>query len=495
MKRNHQSRRRSERGIALLIAIFVLLLISVVAIALLVSSGTETALGANYRSSSTVYYAALAGLEEARGRLLPKNPNSLVPAYIPAGATVPVGQVVYLINRSLGEAVAPADSTNPYYDKEYYQEFGVQASSTTWTSTSSVWDSGSQPIPGPFYKWVRINAATEQSIRTDVDNDGTPDPGPPLFYDIAHLDMNGNPWPSLITTLPPATATQALEITALAALPNGAKKMLQYLVAPVSANLTFPAAVTMAGNNVQFGVPNSSSFKIDGTDQAVAGVCTPSGSPPAVTAVGYTNTSDASQSNIKSAIPSGNDGNYIGPGGTASNPSVNSIGAVLLSNLQNVGQLDSLVQTITQNADIVINGPATQSNLPSAMSATNPMTIVVNGDLTLNAWHATGYGLLLVTGTFTYDPDASWDGVVLLIGSGVLYTHQGGVGTINGALFMATTVDSLGNPLPNSAPLGSPYFHFTNGAGGYGVNYSSCAVQWAQAPMTYKILSFHDIPQ
>ena len=74
---DRKTRRSSENGIALLIAIFVLLLISVVAIALLVSSGTETALGANYRSSSTVYYAAIAGLEEARGRLLPKNPNYL----------------------------------------------------------------------------------------------------------------------------------------------------------------------------------------------------------------------------------------------------------------------------------------------------------------------------------------------------------------------------------------------------------------------------------
>lgn len=493
MKRNRQSRRRSERGIALLIAIFVLMLISVVSIALLVSSGTETSLGANYRSSSTVYYAALAGLEEARGRLLPKNPNYFGASVIPS--TLPVGNTVYVINRSVGETILPWDQSNPYYDKEYKTEFGVEASSTTYTGPKSVWDNNAQGVPGPFYKWVRINPATELSMHMDVDNDGTTDAGPPLFYDISHVDFNGNPWPSLITTPPPPSAAQALEITALASLPNGTKKMLQYVVAPISPNMTFPAAVTMAGNNVQFGVPNSSSFKIDGTDQGVAGVCAPGGTPPPVTAVGYTNNGDSSQSNIKSAIPSGDDGNYIGPGGTASNPSVNFIGSVLPSNLQNVGQLDSLVQTITQNADIVINGPATQSSLPSAMSPTNPMTIVVNGDLTLSGWHATGYGLLLVTGTFTYDPDAYWDGVVLLIGKGVLYTYQGGVGTINGALFMATTVDSLGNPLPSSGALGSPWFHFKNSAGGLGVNYSSCAVQWAQSPMTYKVLSFHDIPQ
>src|SRR5580692_10002908 len=68
--------RQREAGVALLIAIFVLLLISVVAIALIVSSGTESAMAGNYRTATGVYYAALAGLEEGRGRLLSKNSNS-----------------------------------------------------------------------------------------------------------------------------------------------------------------------------------------------------------------------------------------------------------------------------------------------------------------------------------------------------------------------------------------------------------------------------------
>src|SRR5580698_5672084 len=117
MKKVPKMRRRSEDGIALLIAIFVLLLISVVAIALLVSSGTETALGSNYRASSTVYYAALAGLEEARGRLLPKNPSYFGLSVIPPA--LPVGQAVYVINALQGETVAPWDSSNVYYDNEY----------------------------------------------------------------------------------------------------------------------------------------------------------------------------------------------------------------------------------------------------------------------------------------------------------------------------------------------------------------------------------------
>src|SRR5437867_12777968 len=95
--------RKSEEGIALLISIFVLLLISVVGIALIVSSGTESALAGNYRSSTGVYYAALAGLEETRGRLLAKNPNSFLktaPASFlpPPGTQWDMGYVRYVLN-------------------------------------------------------------------------------------------------------------------------------------------------------------------------------------------------------------------------------------------------------------------------------------------------------------------------------------------------------------------------------------------------------------
>src|SRR5436309_15674299 len=80
--------RKSEEGIALLISIFVLLLISVVAIALIVSSGTESALAGNYRSSTGVYNAAIAGLEEVRARLRPNSPilfKNTHAAFLPDG--------------------------------------------------------------------------------------------------------------------------------------------------------------------------------------------------------------------------------------------------------------------------------------------------------------------------------------------------------------------------------------------------------------------------
>src|SRR5215475_62388 len=122
MRCKHQSGRDTgERGVALLIAIFALLLVSVVAIALIVSSGTDSALAGNFRSSANAYYASLAGLEEARGRLrlAPSDPN-----FIPLPASpLPITQVVYITNPAGGEVVAPEATGNPstYPDLQYKQ--------------------------------------------------------------------------------------------------------------------------------------------------------------------------------------------------------------------------------------------------------------------------------------------------------------------------------------------------------------------------------------
>jgi Tfp pilus assembly protein PilX len=47
--------RRSEAGVALLIAMFAVLLVSLAAISLILSAGTESALAGNYRSSASAY--------------------------------------------------------------------------------------------------------------------------------------------------------------------------------------------------------------------------------------------------------------------------------------------------------------------------------------------------------------------------------------------------------------------------------------------------------
>lgn len=514
-----KTRGTNESGVALLIAIFVLLLISVVAIALLISSGTETTLGANYRSSSTVYYGALAGLEEARGRLLPKNPDYFTLAVVPT--PFPLGQPVYMMNQLPGETVAPWDSGNPYYDKEYAAEFGTQASAVPYQPVYSTWNNNAKGIPGPAYKWVRITAATEQSLNLDVDsNHHALDATTPIYYDPTQVDSHGNPAPSLVVGSRPSPAVQVLQITALAALPNGSQKLLQYVVAPAGQNnLSFPAALTLDGPNLGGGppywLPNSTSFWVKGDDQefyASAGACAAGANPSAapVRAVGVID--PGSVTYVKGLISGWHE--YTGLGDIPSQPNVFNVSnppapaptnPTLAGNLAtvSVSALNSLVSNISQSADLTLNGMVTpvhqndtHSVMPEGMSAANPMTVVVNGDFDTTGWTGAGYGILVVTGTFTYDVSSSWNGIVLVIGKGVFFSPQsgGGPGQINGAILLATTLDSHYDPL---ASLGTPNVNFNNGegAGSVGVYYSSCWIQYVQSPSKYQILSFHEIPQ
>jgi hypothetical protein len=473
------------------------MLISVVATALVLMAGTESAIKGNYKSAMHAFYDAKAGLEEGRGRLWAGSPSPIASCVFPApGKMMPVKQVCYIVNKSSNEVVNPLDlsANNPYADTEYWQEWGIKVTDASVqvqqpfiTSTSVIPKAGvgGTDIAGPLYKWVRITPRTEFSGNIDVDGNHTPntlDNLNPLFYDgTQQLLSNGNPL---------AGAGQVLTVTALAVTPYGSRRMVQYTVAPdpafAAAFPTFPSALTLDGTGVQFkgssggnqGSGNGN-FQINGNDSDASG--TPTGIP----AIGYTNSNDGPGIST-AAVPSNN---YLSP----QNPPV---GVVTLSPmLQTPSGLDSLVQSITQNADSVLNPPsgtaADQTSLPSAMSAQNPMIVVVNGDFNLHG-HGTGYGLLLVTGTLDYDPDASWNGVILVIGRGIFTSSKLGVGVINGAVFVAQTRDSTGNLLSDPSLMHSS---FTQTGGGNGIHYSSNSVKAVQALMTYQVLSFREIDQ
>ena len=476
-------RRGHEAGVVLLIAIFVLMLVSIVAIALILSAGTETALTANYRSSATAYYAAVAGLEEARGRLQLDNPdyfNKSQPTFIPAaGAALPLGQVRYIVNPAAGEPmIHPTNAGDPYYDSEYAGEFGSAPVAGNVKEIPSISGNNLAGIPGPLYKWVRINAVTEKSLKLDVNNDGVLDPSnTPLYYDSAHIDSHGVARKSLIVPvgLPPGTAVQALEITSLAVLPNGSQKILQYVVAGKSLNLQFPSALTFVGNGIQFIPNNSPFFVVDGNDQFDAGTCVAGAT--SVAAVGYTSGSDGTP--IQTAMSgTGHPDHYRGLG----SPTLNHLrvdgtpppNPKLQPNMQTASGLDALMQTIRDSADL--------TSLPASMLPSSPKIIFINGDLDMTGWTGPGYGLLAVTGHLTYDGSVRWRGIILVVGQGTFTLGNSGPGEIDGALLVAQ--------LPT---LGVATTDFTQGSNG--VFYSNCWIQAVQPAASNKVLSFREIPQ
>jgi hypothetical protein len=509
---NTLSRKRQEAGVALLISIFILLLVSGVALALVANSGSESSLAGNFRSSATAYDAGSAGLEEARGRLLPGSANyfnTTVPGFIPVGAPLAIGQVRYILNPvNAADVVAPATAGSTYADTEYQQEWGTPVTGAVVQTINSVWaNSAVAGMPGPMYKWVRITPATEQSLNIDVNSDGIKNAVTPLYYDPAHIDAGGTPRASLIVSaLPPSTARQVFEVTSLAVLPNGSKKIEQYVVTPITYNLNFPSALTLPASNVTFTGAHSNPYNVNGQDGsgtpsvAVPGcVANPATSLPAIgttDAPGLTTNKQA----IVSGIP--RPGNYTG-GGLAT-PSVADV--TPNAALDTPAALDQLVQTISQNADAVLGTPPppgstnplpsyTASNLPSSMlvsgSSCTSDTVVVNGNFDLGP--NTGCGLLVVTGNFTYAGNSGWNGVILVIGNGTatFQGNGGGNGQFDGAIFVAATEDSTYHQLPALGPVNFDI----SGGGGNGIYYNSCWVNKVNQAQTLKALAFHEIAQ
>jgi hypothetical protein len=102
-----------------------------------------------------------------------------------------------------------------------------------------------------------------------------------------------------------------------------------------------------------------------------------------------------------------------------------------------------------------------------------------------------------VTGTLTYDPDASWYGMVLVIGKGRVVGSHMGSGQFVGGMFVSQIYDSSGNlyggpGLPDAQDLS---IEFDPNMGGAGIFYSSCWIKAAQPTGTYQMLSFHEISQ
>ena len=500
MKNTRKHRKNSsEAGVALLVALIALLLITGVALAMIVASGSEGALNGNYRSSSSSYYAALAGIEEGRGRLLPTSANTIVGVgNIPLwGNTMTVTQVQYIMNpnAAAGEAVGTILATYP--DNEYDAEFGAGklAAASKGANIQSRAASNAANIPGPMFKWVRINPVTEFSLNMDVDNSG----GALDQANVLYYETSNNP-PSLTKTVS-STTNQVLEVTSLAVLPNGSQKLVQYLVAPQLYNLQFPSALTLAGSVGNFVGASSNPYHMDGVDG--------SGNPPAVpgcvnnaapvNAIGVSAVGDIAV--VDAGIPANRLSHYTGKT-AAPDVAVTPLNPTLSS----TASVDQLVTDIRNNADLVVPNPPNPQNFNNsgtiynfgqngpgytwpAMSANNPKTIYVDGSFDLGP--NTGYGLLVVTGNFHYHGNSGWKGIILVIGDGTTTFdgNGGGNGEFDGAIFVATTRDVNGNQLANFGTVN----YDISGGGGNGVYFNSCWIKQVQQPPTYKVLSFREI--
>ena len=473
----------SERGVALVIALLALLLISAILMGMILASNSETNISSNFRDEQTAFFAARAGIEEVRDRLRSSaNPTLTTNAYFtPATTPLPgaVGGVLYVINPANGETVAPWNSLNKYYDDELIKELGTPPIGSWFINPAPSSAGNSYAATPPLaWKWVRVmikpnksDTGTTRVTSVDGQQNGF------------RVCFNGtNEHTTAATSCPDKPV---YELTALAMTPSGSRRMIQYEISQ-SALPPIPGAVVFDGPTPDFGTnPHSAAFDVTGTDTHTG----PSGGAgcPAATnepALGGYNAAAAASLTTQTNRPASFTGSPAGIADVSSQ----------LGQLSTVDGLNSLVNSVTTMAGSNVYGPSPLPSPSTLNAGTNaaPVINVVNGDYTLPG---SGSGILLVTGTLTMNGNPSFNGLILVIGKGNVVKNGGGNGTLDGALLVANLYSdpppTYSHLIASGAP-GIPTIAW-NGGGNATVQYDSCWISYMSQSLPFRTITNREL--
>lgn len=515
-KLNNNHGRRSERGIALFIAIFTLLLITAIAAGMIMLTNTDTNISANFRDEQTAFFAAKAGLEEVRDRLTTTAPGgSTLKALLP-GATTPntapptfgsANAFLYVTNPLNGESVTPWVTNGVAYPDDEICVEAVYAGllngcsgnpprprgTSNWYTTASASPTyASNPVQP--WKWVRINVKTNEtsSGSTTVSTvDGNADTYLVCWNGTNEFTVTSGSCASAgALQVPAQNYTPVYSLTSLAVTPSGSRRMVQMDVAAgIIPNI--PGAMVMDGDLPSFTPGSSNAFSACGGDQVSCSgstthppqngtICPPPGSEPAV------GTYDVASTTLvnNTLTASGRSGNYTG-----SPTNVANVGTALGAGGMNTVQgLTAMVAQIADSASPA-NTYTNTGALTNPGTVTNPVINVVTGDL--NVTNLTGAGILLVEGDASFSGRPNYDGIILIVGKGSLTMSGGGNGVVDGAMLVANLYDSTGHLLP-SGPPGAPLISFS-GAGNMTVQYDSCWVAAMNQSAPYRSLGIREL--
>lgn len=511
--------KKSEKGFALLIAIFTLLLLTAIGMGMVVLTNTDTSISANYRDEQTAYFAAKAGIEEVRDRFRSSASNTLsTNTYFStsnlAGQT---NGVLYITNAKAGETVTPWVTTGAasvYPDNEICGELTNMGSSCvpsgSWyltTTASTAYQPTSVATTGPLpWKWARINLKTNltssgtsmgSSSQNSVDGNLANASYRVCWNGASEVAISNTTYASCAAY--PATPPYypVYVITALAETPSGSRRMVQAEAAATSFP-TIPGPLVFDGASPVFSVPNSNVFSVDGTDHSGSGnlqgpgAACPSGRPTeyalgAFNAAGVTTLqSDGSNrpnnyTGLLNPLPPGNS-NVVSAGDVSSQ----------LGSLATVGGLQAIQSEVSliagNEGNVYGNNPA---SITKPGTIANPQVNVVQGDVSLpGGW--TGSGILLVTGTLTLRGALGYNGIILVVGKGKVVKSGGGDATVDGSMLMADLYDSGGNPLPASNAPGVPQIDWSGG-GNMTMNYDSCWSSAMSGALAWRIVAMREI--
>jgi Tfp pilus assembly protein PilX len=478
----------SEQGFALIIALLTLLLISAALMGMFIMSNTETNVSANFRDEQTAFFASRAGVEEIRDRLRSSATNSLsgnLPTTALPGAA---NGVLYITNPAAGEIVTPWLTTGSNYpDDEICKEVTCASGVPTGTWYVPAQSASASYAAAPIlpWKWVRVMAKANKSatgITRVTSVDGTTNGNR-----VCWTGTNEIATAALSCPAANANYLPVYELTALAVTTSGSRRMRQYEVTQNSLP-PIPGAIVFDGTNPDFSNnPHSNPSLVSGTDVAQgpnAGVgCGPGNNEPAVGAYG-----GGSVTTLTAPGYLNRPGNY--PSGSTASPAVSDVTSQL-GPFSTVDGLTKVVNTITAAAGgNVYPGGSTPTNMGTNAA---PVVNVVQGPLSLGG---SGAGILLVEGDLTLLGGFSYNGIILVIGTGTVTKNGGGGGTLNGSLLVANLYTDATHstliPLGYNNPPGPPLIGW-NGGGNATFQYDSCWISSVTQGLPFTIVTQREL--
>lgn len=535
-------RRGRQAGIALMIALFALVVLALMGAVVLSITTNGSSFGRHAAALQRAAMAAQAGADEARGLLRGQMVNgtmqpspvatALCSVLNPPPGTPPTCStttVIYVVNPSADYPFPkPWLASDKYADPTFTTEpnpFGGTVASAFVLPTGNVITSSLTNIPG--FKWARINVETENSIDQVVDPSNPGLAIQPMLYDDVPTSAGVVPgrYPEGSSLGNGSTDPQAIfQITALG-VNNGYEKLVTEDVTRFPFGLVPPAPVTQIGPSPVYASGHSQNFTVSGVDLA--------GQYPILPAMGGTS------GGAVAAINSGafrDDCAHYGasdPSCTGTPPStiVDVAGPQTSGNplplspaWDTVGTrtpatgLLGLVSQLEASADVVCAGggtvapgtaapaacPANAGNGTGFLDADNPGITVIEGNYTLPQ---NGGGTLLVTGNVTVPNNINWNGLLLVVGTGVLTGSGGGTPSYNGALFLANVCGNLGQvdptgaytDLSNCSQIGNSDFEPGAGGGngnkastGCSICFDSATISAADKNRAYAVLSYRE---
>jgi hypothetical protein len=428
---------RSESGSALVMAIFVLALLTSMGAALLFVTENEMKMGKVDLRAKAVFYVSEAGLEDARETLRVVNL---------AGAT---DNLRNSFNDELTSAAGPNGTIdcNPASLKPVFDSSGNAVGFSGYGDDA------------PLKAMTTFGSGKYVAFLTNDAVDGR----------TSKVDSNDR-----------------VVITAIGTETQYASETVQAIVER-SSFPALPATITMIGPSPNFDGGNSNAKKYTGDDCA-GGI--PGLSVPVVGVIGVSSEASAEAGVRKPSTFTS--GSFTGV------DTVTNVSGSIDPSLKDCTALHDLARKVRNAADLV-GGPSTaNSDLGTTAS---PKIAYIEGDYTVGGG-VNGGGLLWVTGTLTFNGNASWTGTIFTVGEGNFQRSGGGNGALMGGSFIAniagpdgvmwTSDDCAGaDGLLGTTDDGAAIATYNNSGGGSGdTGYCSTAIASMQQEFPLLIVGF-----